>query len=125
MFDNNRYVTRRIYDLNDADSRIKDTDFSLDLIEHIAKSNGTNLQEIYSYKVFPAGSHFLDLHNQANKLVTIEHILKKRDPKLSYKDPNNKVIVIGKLKKIIWQDEEKKKLFVEYDARIQDADYFI
>lgn len=125
MFDNNRYVTRRIYDLNDPDSRVKDTDFSLDLIEEIAKSNGTNLQEIYSYKVFPAGSHFLDLHDQSNKLTTIEHILKKRDPKLSYMDPNNKIYVIGKLKKIIWKDEEKKKLFIEYDARIQDADYYI
>ena len=125
MFDNNRYITRRIYDLDDVDSRVKDTEFSLDLIEHIAKSNGTSLQEIFSSKVFPAGSHFLDLHNQSNKLVTIEHILKKRNPKLSYKDPDNKIYVIGKLKKIIWKDEEKKKLFVEYDARIQDADYFI
>ena len=124
MFDNNRYVTRRIYDLN-ADSKIEDTEFSLNLIEHIAKRNGSNLQEIYSQKIFPMGTPFLDLHDQSNKLVTIEHILKKRDPKLSYKDPNNKVYVIGKLKKIIWKDKEKKKLFVEYDARIQDADYFI
>ncbi|MCP4761132.1 MAG: hypothetical protein GY870_05075 [archaeon] len=125
MFENNMHFERRVYPLDDPESRVNDTSFSLDLIEEIALKNNSTLSEIYAQKIFPIGLPFLDLHNEKNKLTTIEHIFKKKDSSLSSKDPKNKVYVIGKLKKIIWQDKKKGTMVVEYHARIQDDDYFI
>lgn len=127
MFDGDRFVVRKMYDLDDLDSIIKDTEFSLDIMEAIAKKNNATLQEIFAQKIFPSGITFLDMYtNETDKKLTIiEHVYKKSNSSLSYKDPKNKISVIGKLKKVMWQDKLQKKLIVDYDARIQDADYFI
>ncbi|MHA1728457.1 MAG: hypothetical protein ACTSWY_06965 [Promethearchaeota archaeon] len=126
MFKSNEFFARKIYKLDDPNSRLKDTEYSLNLIEQIAKRNNTTLQAIFAQKVVPRGGlHWLDFHDKDNKLTTIEHIFKKEKENLSYTDPKNKILMIGKLKKIIWKDKIEGNLIVDYNIRIQNNDYFI
>ncbi len=122
---NKEIYIRKVYDIGDSQLRIKDTTLSLILLEIIAKRNNTTLAEIYSKKIFPVGEPVLDLHDENNKLTIVEHIFKKLNALISWKDPTNKLFMIGKLKKRMWLLKEKKKLVIEYDARGLDDSYFI
>lgn len=120
---------KKTYELNDNNLRLKDTAYCLQLLELVAVENHATISEIFAKRVFPLGQTLPigvpHLYSKQNPLTIIEHVFMKKDPNLSWKDPENKVFLIGKLKKLIWQDDILKKLFVQYILRINDADYFL
>ncbi|UYP48349.1 hypothetical protein NEF87_004634 [Candidatus Lokiarchaeum ossiferum] len=101
----------RIYTEHDY-TRINDTKLCLELLEEIAKDNGTDISHIYSVKIYPIGLSALILHGPSNPLTTVEHILIKKD----YSQPAGlrNYECIGKLYKKVWLSPDKTTVFAIY-----------